>query len=266
VLDRIGIVLLAVAIAGCGKEAAAPSAPAQCDARMAALEKRLVPLAAEPVPMVLASAELEPIETKAGRAIEGLGPVLEVRRDGTLAMLGQPLESVEELEARMQVERELGRSTSPLYLMIDRRTSRAAVEQLVASLPDGTEARAIVVGPERAKTAHDRELETKPSVRELMTSMHEGDPAQRATTLAAAMSKAIVPCAPLVKVFGDVAAVDAQRKGERIATGAPRAIRECNCQMHDLDQVEYALLGIFNAFGRPHRWLPLADALALLPA
>src|SRR5690606_4433208 len=103
-----------------------------------------------------------------------------------------------------------------------------------------------------------------PEVARARDAIETGDPSARATAAARVIEEAVGTCAPLIKVFGDLALLEGSEKGPHLAEAAPRALRACDCQVGNLDALEYALIGVLGGFDRPILSVPLARAPGLL--
>jgi len=191
-----------------------------------------------------------------------------VRRDGGVSMNGERLQNIESdlaerLAAEVETMRMMGRS-GPLYIWADVATPAATVATIAAAAPDGLATRLALAGPEHTETQYEAALLANPNVAKLRRDTDAVDPSQKAVIVAERVQEAVGLCAPLIRVFGDIAGVEASKKAERMAIGAPAAIRECGCNVADLDMIEYTLLAILGAFDRPIRSIPAAEAASML--
>jgi hypothetical protein len=250
--------LLLCAAAACGAKDDDVEQTA-CDARADRLATRLSALAKEAPSWMYVPPGLTPIESPRGAAMERPEPTVVVRRDGALEYRGEP---TPDLGERLAIERRIHPDASAVYVLADRDAPAAAVGQVVAALPAGMSARLVVRGPERPIDDADRRLRRQPSVAEFAAGIDRKDVSERAVHAAEAMSKAIGRCTPMIELFGAVAGVDPEGKTRIVAEGAPRALRACGCRLADVELFEYVLLSIFDAYGAPMRWLPLADVPA----
>lgn len=196
-----------------------------------------------------------------GRSIERAGHVIGFDESGTarlsFGMRDRPLAEQLAFERRLHPDRD----DWPVYLAPRRETSASAVAEAAALVAaSGLEVRLLVAGPERPRVASDRRLLRVPAVAELRDELEGTGDSQRSTLIAKAMSRAIMPCAQIIEVFGRVAGDSAMKKYE-ILVGAGDAARECNCQMRDVDVFEYAMLATFDAYEPPIGWIPLPSSV-----
>ena len=267
--------VLIVAVMSCSGRSSEPEAKPEpeakqlsCDARMDRFEAALAPVAKETGALLTIPPDIAPIESTKGEPVREYGPVVVVRRDGGVSMNGERLQSIEtdladRLAAEVETMRMMGRS-GPLYIWADVATPAATVATIAAAAPDGLATRLALAGPEHTETQYEAALLANPNVAKLRRDTDAVDPSQKAVIVAERVQEAVGLCAPLIRVFGDIAGVEASKKAERMAIGAPAAIRECGCNVADLDMIEYTLLAILGAFDRPIRSIPAAEAASML--
>ncbi len=252
-----------------GSAAASPAAPLSCDQRMDRFAAHLGPAVKQGSWRVIPPG-IEPIESTRGEPLQAGGPEVVLARDGGVTLNGEPMDPSaldERLAAWLRMQEQIGadpRAMSALYIWVDRAADPATVARLAAAAPAKLPPRLVVVGPKPTPGAYQKELLGHPTVAAFRDRIAGADPSQRAVAVAEALSNAIGICAPLVRVFGDIASIEGSKKGEYMAEHAPAALRECSCRVADLDLVEYALLGTLGAFEQPIRTLPIADAADLL--
>ncbi|MCB9559344.1 MAG: hypothetical protein H6709_18250 [Kofleriaceae bacterium] len=266
----VGVVLVVAAATGCGNEArrAGPSCAERADRLGAALRGL-----ADQVRVFGPGVAVAPPELPHGRPLSraAAGPVqltLEVGRDGTVTIRGTSLgadrdalrERLAAEAARAGVDPDAP-STPTLYVVADAATTLAALDDVVAAVPEAFELRLVGVGPEPSLSPYLTELRDLPAAKKVRDDIEHADPSLRATRVASHMQDVVGSCAPLIRIFGGVAATE-EDKATYMAREVPGALRACSCKVGDPDVVEYLLLEVFDAYQRPQRWLPLARAHA----
>lgn len=238
-----------------------------CDQRMDQLAGRLPLLAKESGIALAVPVGLTPIESSKGSPVESYGSTLVIESDGAFVFQGQQVANLDDLKDRLTVEldrilaSDRGRA---LYIWAQASTPAASVAHLVSAVPADFDARLALVGPERPLSDHDAELLNNPRIQRLRDEIDDLDPAQKAATFAKQIQAAVGACAPLIRVFGSVASTPGTSKAEYMAKAAPEALRDCQCQVADLDTIEYALLAVMGAYERPVRSIPAIDAASVL--
>ncbi len=253
-----------------GSAAEPPSEPLSCDERMDRFAARLAPAAKEgnwlPIP-----AEIEPIESPRGEPVQWGGAVVVLTRDGAITLDGEPVaeaELGEQLAAWRRMREQMAatsRAMAAVYVWADRAADPAKVARIAAAAPAALPARLVVVGAQHVADDYEKALLGHATVAGFRDQLATADePSNRAVMVAEHISNAVGLCAPLIRVFGNTAGIEASSKGEYLAKGAPSALRECDCGVADLDLLEYALLAVMGAFERPVRTVPIAEAADLL--
>lgn len=232
--------------------------PPSCEARMDRLGVRLRALADDGMRLTSESNELVVVED--ARRVDRGGTVVVITAEGEANLSGRQRADgtlAEQLELERQMYPE--RAGQPFYLAPRAGTPASAVLRATVVVAANTrEARLLVAGPMPEQVPSDEQLLAVPEVAALRRDLAGADPSQAATLIASALSEAIAPCTPVIKLFGSVATVAPEDKAAVVA-GAADAARECNCQMADLDVFEYAILAALDAFERPGRWIPVPE-------
>ena len=240
-----------------------------CDERMKRFEAQLALATKTPSAGIEIPAAIAPVESTKGRPADRHGPVLVVEARGAMTFNGETMTRIEpDLRDRLGVEAKLMRMTersAPLYVWADRATPAALVAQIVAIVPKDFEPRFLLAGPLPARSAYGDELMRDTEVSEFRRDVPGLDPAEKAVLIARNFEKAIGTCAPLIKAFGEIAAMDASQKGSFLADASPRAVRECKCKVTNIDLLEYLMLTILGAYERTVTWIPAAQAASVLP-
>jgi hypothetical protein len=243
---------------------ASPGGELSCGERMDRLGARLIALNEQGATDSAVPPAITPIESSAGTPLQGAGTQLLVGADGDITLLGARLGGIEELRERLDLELAMMRHDGrigPLHIWADRAVPLARVAAVAAAAPEGLEVRLAFAGPERPRSAYEDELLAVPRVARSLEELEgAADYSQKALLAAAMMEATIGLCAPLVKVYGDVAGVAAEKRNQFIAAQAPEAIRECGCEVADLERLEFLLLWNYGAFDRPARSVPPAEA------
>jgi hypothetical protein len=261
------LILAAAALTpGCSKKAA----KAQCEQRSEQLAAALAPLGRAPAPLMVPDT-IEPIVSSEGAPVNERAPVLVIDGGGGISFQGERLANLDsDLEPRLAADREAARALghqvpAVLYVFADRSLAAAALEPIARAAPAGTELRLLVTAPAPAAARARRQaLLGNPEVARARDAIETGDPSARATAAARVIEESVGTCAPLIKVFGDLALIEGSEKGAHLAEAAPRALRACECRVGNLDVLEYALLGVLGGFDRLVLWVPLARAPGLL--
>lgn len=81
-----------------------------------------------------------------------------------------------------------------------------------------------------------------------------GDRSERAR-LEAEMMSTTGPCAPLIRMFGELAGRHADQRVDILNARVPQALRACECNVADLVLLEALLLWQFGGFQQPARWV-----------
>ncbi len=238
-----------------------------CEQRMDRFAAQLAPVATEPGNLLAVPARVHLVESDKGSPVREPGVTIAVDRDG-MTVDGELVERVEpDLRERLARQGEmmeaLGEALS-IYIAADASTPAPRVAEIAASAPEGVDVRFVLLGPARGGAAYEQELLAVPAVQQLHRDMDSVDPSRRAMQLAQSVEQAIGTCTPLIRVFGQIAALAPADKGAFLAREAPAALRQCKCNVGDLDLLEYAMLAVMGAFDRPLRWIPVADAAAVL--
>lgn len=239
-----------------GEPATGSSESPDCDERMEALSRRLKTLAGDGMPL---PAEPDALVTFAGgQSIDRGGTVILLEDDGSARTAGS-MRGDGTLAEQLERERQMfpARAEWPVYLAPQPGTPASAVADAAARVSAAKrEARLLVAGPERQPVASDEQLLRVPAVARLRAELEGADPSTKAVLVAEALSGAIPPCTPIVRLYGQLASEAAEDKATLVA-GAADAARECDCHMADLDVFEYAMLVALGAYDRPARWMPL---------
>ncbi|HTM21202.1 MAG TPA: hypothetical protein VL172_11855 [Kofleriaceae bacterium] len=143
------------------------------------------------------------------------------------------------------------------YLWADRTATVATLVDVAQALPADLDLRLVVADPAPPPGPEPRLLKVA-SVQGLKRTLEASrDGGERATAIAHALQASIAPCAPLVRVFGQVAEPSGESKATFMAREVPRALQACKCRMADFDLTEYALLALSGIWDRRFGWLPL---------
>jgi hypothetical protein len=238
-----------------GPVAAGAESPG-CDERMQTLSQRLTILARDGMQLPADPAAL--LTPADSRPIDRGGTVI-LFDDGGAARLAGTMSGDGTLAEQLERERQIypERADWPVYLAPHPDTPAAAVAEAAARVAAGKrEARLLVAGPEREAVASDEPLLRVPAVARLRADLEGADPTKKAVVVAEALSAAIPPCTPIIRLYGQLASEPAENKAAVVA-GAADAARECDCHMADIDLFEYAMLIALGAFDRPAHWMPL---------
>jgi hypothetical protein len=199
-----------------------------------------------------------PPRSRSGHPVDRGGPRIEVEKDGRLLLDGElvrdPAALTDELRISLLTRDDPGAAAPPIYVRADGRTSAAALGRIEAAIPAGFTVRRLLVeapDPRRVPSPAQGVVQPRTSATVL--------------TYSEAMRRGLSGpgCLPIMRFFAHAAEGD---QGDRGARGIPAALRECHCQVPDLDLAETALLQLYGAFERPLRWLPLPAAATLIRA
>lgn len=224
-----------------------------CDKRVDAMEARLARAVRWSLTRV-AEVELVSVPRDRASVAPGKAVLVVVRHDG-LELWGRPLRPG---QLAAELADDPGR---PIRLAIDRRASMDAVRALAAELPDRELQMVVAIsGEEPMPPPVDR-------VKAVIDRIGEADPSQRVTLLAAKIEAALGDCKAAAEVFGALATVGPQAKGEILSRELPRAVRACRCREVDVPMLEGLVLQLFGAYDPARGWIPLDRArLAKAPS
>jgi hypothetical protein len=261
----------AAAVVACAEsprtgEGAKQSRASSCVQRVERFANALAPVANSGIAMTV-PASIEPIVSTKGTFANQYGATVVVRRDGVYFNDYERLATTDDVRDRLAAEAEMLRSMerdAALYIWADRSAKLREVNTILAVAPKQMERRLLLAGPKPEITDYQRELLKNPAVLEFFANVSSDDPSRRAVYVAEQIEKSIGMCTPLIKAFGAVAGMDAASKGPFLAEAAPKALRDCNCGVADIDLIEYALLSIMGAFDRKVTWVPATEAAAFL--
>jgi len=245
--------------------AAETAANAACDARMDRLSATMHTLAADSPVFFFASTSLVPPRSKSGHAVERFGLNVDVEADGRVYFHDEPARDLAELTERLDstlqmMNPELG--VPPLYVRADARTSMAMLGRVVAAIPARITVRRLLVETPAAPLEPPASLLADTRVRALGDGRHTRTAAAMLAYASLVQQSLSGPhCLPIVRYFGDTRGGTDQF--ERGARTIPAALRECHCQVPDLDLAEPALLALYGAYERKIRWLPLPSPAVL---
>jgi hypothetical protein len=146
------------------------------------------------------------------------------------------LNDVRELSGRLVLDRELaaslGRGPLEWVLVIDEATSRGDVHAVAKGLVEAGQRKGRVMLATTAVPDIPKPRDPK-KLSELVADVAAKEPSQRATLLAAAISRALPPCPQLVEAFGSVAALPARDKCSSLAQGFSQGLVACGCPKED---------------------------------
>ncbi len=203
-----------------------------------------------------------------GQSAVPYGAVIQIDAAGEVSFEGRDLgndraalrQRVDASRERAKVDRH-ALAITIAYLWADQALSVGVLMDVAKALPADLELRLVVAEPGTPQTPAAHLLAddgVKQLMRDLAASSSLGG---RATTIAKALQTAIAPCVPLVRAYGDVAGV--RDKGAFMAREVPAALKQCKCEMVNVNVVEYGMLATFGVYDRTLGWLALPSAAEL---
>lgn len=150
------------------------------------------------------------------------------------------------------LERKQTGKTRPFYLVVPGSAKATSVAALLKPIPSDAELRFVVIlGKEKKRERLSDRVE------EVLSEIDNSkDPNERAVKTAEFMSKAVRTCAPVVRVFGNLAALRPVRKHTVLIEKIPAAVEACDCRGLDVDLMEGLLLSSLR-YGPKRGWVAI---------
>ncbi len=191
-----------------------------------------------------------------------VGWIVVVGADGKASLSGDR-DAKSSLADTITAQRERARddrTEQPIYLAAAGTTPVAALAKAAAEARGAGlrgELRLLVSVAVPAPTPGDSRLFATPSVAALRKQLENARASGKAEAIvvADALRTAIAPCTPIVQLFGEMAAAEASEKAVMLVK-VPAAAQSCDCQMADVDVLEFSMLALLGAFDVRIGWLP----------
>jgi hypothetical protein len=165
-----------------------------------------------------------------------------------------------QLRRRTELFRALnpGSMAGPVYVRLARATRLGDAISFLRTAAARGSMRLVVVHPPKHPDPHTAHPVPRWVQQRMAASAGgEEDAIARATTIAACTQDAITTCAPVIRLYGQLAAMTMERRQTALSERLPQAIRDCDCGGVDVDALEALVHWAMDADGPDQRWLPL---------